>query len=157
MTVPATGQFIPEYVIDTSKTFSAETFPPSCENVPLTSHPSTSAPLKLMLALLPDGTNVSCHRFPGPTQPPMLPISLPDKADTAPLNGAFGTMEKLLPLAMLPVIDVAEFTFPCTVSLDDPPPLADVPYAVAVPEKAHVPVMDGIATVSPGAGWDVVV
>jgi len=76
---------------------------------------------------------------------------------TGPLSGVAGVRVKELPLDMVPVMEVADFTLPVTESVAEPPPLIGVPYAVALPEKEQVPVIFGIATVSPAAGGVVVV
>jgi hypothetical protein len=81
----------------------------------------------------------------------------PERGVTEPVRGESETIEKELPLDKVPLIEVLEFTVPCTVSLAVPPPLDGVPYEVPVPEKQVVPVMAGNMAVSPGAGTVLVV
>jgi hypothetical protein len=52
---------------------------------------------------------------------------VPEKAVTEPVNGELDTIENVFPLLILPVMEVVEFTLPCTVSTALPPPLAGVP------------------------------
>jgi hypothetical protein len=51
----------------------------------------------------------------------------PEGAATGPVKGEAEAIEKVFPFVIEPVIELVEFTVPCTVSLAVPPPLAAVP------------------------------